>query len=126
MRNARFSRSKKETFMNVESDLVTTIRRLRSVESRLDALEDNQRNAESGTTDCSSRQDAALSTENRAFQPAGFPLGLIEEYEQWLKAEYESAIHAVEVHRSDKWRFYRDGISLCYERLRELRSQGGC
>ena len=91
-----------------------------------DLIEVANAQRESGTTDCSSRQDASLSTENRAFQPAGFPLGLIEEYEQWLKAEHESAIHAVEVHRSDKWRFYRDGIWLCYERLRELRSQGGC
>lgn len=63
---------------------------LAEVRVRLCSLEANQRNAESATTGCSSRRDAALCTQNRTFQPAGNPLDWIEEFECKLEAELGS------------------------------------
>jgi len=70
--------------MGIEANISELFDRIGRLEIQVDSIEANQRNAESGTTDCSSRQDACLSKENRAFQPTGNPDNIIEELEDYL------------------------------------------
>ena len=93
----------------------------------VDLIEANQRNAESGTTDCSSRQDAELSNENRAFQPEGNPLDFIEEFESWL--EQQVARNTLDGERISSLRYRTkfgvlSGVLGKWRAMR--RSQGGC
>ena len=100
---------------------------LGEIRKMVDLIEGNQRNAESGTTACSSGQDARLSNENRAFQPTGNPLDFIEEFESWL--EQQVARNTLDGERISSLRYRTkfgvlSGVLGKWRAMR--RSQGGC
>ena len=104
-----------------------TVSSLEEFKEMVDSIEANQRNAESGTTVCSSGQDARLRNENRAFQPEGNPLGWVEEFESWL--EQQVARNTLDGERISSLRYRTkfgvlSGVLGKWRAMR--RSQGGC
>lgn len=124
--NARFSCSERKIFMTNKVKYTVTVSSLEEFKEMVDSIEANQRNAESGTTDCSSGQDARLSNENRAFQPTGNPLGWVEGFYYWLKREHALANTQVEVLGGQDDIVWKNAFDFVLENFEKYRSQGGC